>query len=37
MTVARAAGVFGLTLAFCLASALLSIHKVRRADPADLF
>jgi hypothetical protein len=30
-------GVFGLTLTFCLSSALLSVHKVRAADPADLF
>ncbi len=33
----RAAGVFVLALAICSLSGLLALHKVRAADPADLF
>lgn len=37
MTAARAAAVFGLALLMCALSGLLSLRKVRLADPADLF
>jgi putative ABC transport system permease protein len=37
MTPGRAAGVFALALAMCALSGLLALHKVRAADPADLF
>jgi putative ABC transport system permease protein len=37
MTVARAAGVFLLTLAMCGIAALMALRKVRSADPAEVF
>lgn len=37
LTVGRVLLVFGLTLAMCLASGLLAVRKVLRADPAELF
>jgi ABC-type lipoprotein release transport system permease subunit len=33
----RLAGVFLLTLAMCLGSALLAVRRLRAADPADVF
>jgi putative ABC transport system permease protein len=37
MSLGRAAGVFVLAVAMCGLSGLLALHKVRAADPADLF
>jgi putative ABC transport system permease protein len=37
LTVGRAAGVLGLTMAMCVVSGLLTIRKVLSADPAELF
>lgn len=37
MTVARALGVFGATLAMCFLSGVIAASKLRRADPADIF
>ena len=37
ITVERALGVFGTTLAMCALSGLLAMHKVRRLDPAEVF
>jgi putative ABC transport system permease protein len=37
MTLARAAGVLGLTFLMCMCSGLLAVRKAHAADPADLF
>ena len=37
MTLARAAGVMGLTFLMCLCSGLLAVRRTRTANPADLF
>jgi putative ABC transport system permease protein len=37
LTLARVALVWGLTLLMCLASGLLALRRLWRADPASLF
>jgi putative ABC transport system permease protein len=37
MTWPRALGVLALTVAMCVASALIALRRVRAADPADVF
>jgi putative ABC transport system permease protein len=37
MTVARATGVFSLTLLMCLLSGAIATRKLQSADPADMF
>ncbi|PYR74708.1 MAG: ABC transporter, partial [Acidobacteria bacterium] len=37
MTLARALGVFGLTVFMCVASGSIAMRKLTSADPAEIF